>query len=57
MVGPFPAPGEPYAYRGFTFTASRREWSAIRNVARSTATNALQRGHFGVVVLPETPSR
>lgn len=44
-------------YRCTIFPIERREWSAIRNVARSTATDALQRGHFGLLVLPVTPSR
>lgn len=34
-----------------------REWSAIRNVARSTTTATPHRGHLGVIVLPVTPSR
>jgi hypothetical protein len=34
-----------------------RELSAIKNVARSTTTATPQRGHFGDIVLPVTPSR
>ena len=34
-----------------------RELSAMRNVARVTVTTAWQRGHFGLNVLPLTPSR
>ena len=34
-----------------------RELSAIRNVARTTATGTLHRGHDGFIVLPVTPSK
>src|SRR5581483_4972421 len=37
--------------------AVRREWSAMRKVARETVTTALQRGHAGLMLLPDTPSR
>lgn len=37
--------------------AAGREWSSMRNVARETATTVWQRGHFGVIELPLTPSR
>jgi hypothetical protein len=39
------------------FGSRGRELSAIRNVARSTVTTTPQRGHFGVMVLPVTPSK
>ncbi len=45
-----------YCARGFLGTVGR-EWSAIRNVARTTATTLWQRGHCGSIVLPATPSR
>jgi hypothetical protein len=38
-------------------SASGREWSAIRKVARATSTTWRQPGHFGVMVLPVTPWR
>jgi hypothetical protein len=40
-----------------TGLAAGREWSAMRKVARLTLTSALQRGHFGLIVLPAAPSR
>jgi hypothetical protein len=43
--------------RGRLGGSAGRELSAIRNVARSTATRTPHRGHFGVIVLPVTPSR
>jgi len=45
-----------YCARGFLGTVGR-EWSAIKNVARTTATTLWQRGHCGSIVLPATPSR
>jgi len=47
----------PYDAVGVFCGDRGREWSAIRKVARVTVTTSWQRGHFGVIVLPETPSR
>ena len=43
--------------RGVFGTGRGREWSNMRNVARSTGMTLWHRGHDGFIWLPLTPSR